>query len=177
MIGILAVHVWGKGLPLGQGNLEGAAMFIMELQALGDTVIGCLLAAALAPGDLLQEVGDKEHPFQAEVGIESESRFFPAMSGQFLHGAIATQTALHLFGSAEVTALVTVQLRAFGALIQGVNFFLGPAADLANRCATVNAAPHQPFSVLAGFVEFFGRLLASFSRQGLEIRTGDHWFA
>nr|WP_239681394.1 hypothetical protein [Pseudomonas aeruginosa] len=59
-----AFHLRGEVLPLGAGDLEGAAVFVLELDALGDEVIGLKLCAGAAMGGLFQLVGQEQPTFE-----------------------------------------------------------------------------------------------------------------
>ncbi|MCY1262615.1 hypothetical protein D9M68_203050 [compost metagenome] len=61
-----AFHLRGKVLPLGAGDLEGAAVFVLELDALGGAIVGLKLCAGAAMGGLLQLVGQEQSAFELE---------------------------------------------------------------------------------------------------------------
>ncbi|WP_395139663.1 hypothetical protein [Schlegelella aquatica] len=63
-----AFHLRGEVLPLGAGDLEGAAVFVLELDALGRAVIGLALGAGAALGGFFQLVGQEQATFKLESG-------------------------------------------------------------------------------------------------------------
>jgi len=46
-------------LPLGAGDLEGAAVFVLELDALGGAVVGLALGAGAALSGFFQLIGQE----------------------------------------------------------------------------------------------------------------------
>ena len=59
----------GEGLPGGGGDAEGAAVFVVELEALGNGVVGFLLEGGLAAGRTFEQLGHEERAFEPE-GVE-----------------------------------------------------------------------------------------------------------
>ena len=64
-----ASHLRSEGLPGGGGDAEGAAVFVVELEALGDGVVGFLLKGRLAAGRAFEQLGHEERAFEPE-GVE-----------------------------------------------------------------------------------------------------------
>ena len=62
------VQLGGEVLPLGAGNLEGAAVLVFDLDALGHTVVDLGLALSAALRGFLQLVGQKQAAFQLNGG-------------------------------------------------------------------------------------------------------------
>lgn len=54
----------GKGLPGGGGDAEGATVFVVELEALGDGVVGFLLKGGLAAGRTFEQLRHEERAFE-----------------------------------------------------------------------------------------------------------------
>jgi len=67
-IDVGALHLRGEVLPLGAGDLEGAAVFVLELDALGRAVIGLALRAGAALSGFFQLVGQEQATFELEGG-------------------------------------------------------------------------------------------------------------
>ena len=63
-----AFHLRGEVLPLGTGDLKGAAVFVLELDALGGAVVGLALGAGAALGGFFQLVGQEQPAFELEGG-------------------------------------------------------------------------------------------------------------
>ena len=81
-VGALALR--GKVLPLGAGDLEGAAVFVLELGALGDTVVGVCLVLRAALGGFFELVGQEEAAFKLQGG-QVERGVLPVVAYAF-HG-------------------------------------------------------------------------------------------
>lgn len=58
-IDVGAFHLRGEVLPLGAGDLESAAVFVLELDALGGTVVGLALGAGAALSGFFQLIGQE----------------------------------------------------------------------------------------------------------------------
>ena len=87
----------GKVLPLGAGNLEGAAVFILGLEALGQPVVSILLGAGKALRGLLNLIGQEKSTFQCQRGRKGEGSL--GLAGAFHVRACPCQWCLWLSGS------------------------------------------------------------------------------
>jgi hypothetical protein len=67
-IDVGAFHPRGEVLPLGAGDLEGAAVFVLDLDALGCAIVGLKLCAGAALGGFFQLVGQEQTTFELEGG-------------------------------------------------------------------------------------------------------------
>jgi hypothetical protein len=80
-------HLGREVAPLGGGDLEGPAVFVLKLEAAGDAVVGLRLVLGLAQGGLFQLIGEEQPPFQAQAGkLEGE-----ALVADFTHGHAPSQ--------------------------------------------------------------------------------------
>ena len=87
----------GKVLPLGAGNLEGATVFILGLEALGQPVVSILLGAGKALRGLLKLIGQEKPSFQCQRGRKGEGSL--GLAGAFHVRACPCQWCLWLSGS------------------------------------------------------------------------------
>ena len=79
-VGALALR--GKVLPLGAGDLEGAAVFVLELDAFGDAVVGVCLVLRAALGGFFELVGQEEAAFKLQ-GRQVEHGLLPVVADAF----------------------------------------------------------------------------------------------